>query len=184
MEIKDKLNEINIIGIISNYKSMLKENGLVKELNISDKDLILVGLNSNYQEKDISSLSINEKWKIELAYKLKNNIIIIGNMSKSLIYRDINNIKKLLRDLVNQNKKIIIIDDLVEVFIDLVKYIYVIRKDKIIYETDNYYDDKLYEYTEMPKIVEFIKYVNKDKKILQENIDIRELIKDIYRCVS
>jgi hypothetical protein len=36
----------------------------------------------------------------------------------------------------------------------------------------------------MPKIIEFIKYVNKDKKVLNETTDIYELIKDIYRSVS
>ena len=54
----------------------------------------------------------------------------------------------------------------------------------IIYETEDFFDDNLYKYVKCPKIIEFIKYVNKDGKKLENNTDIYELIKDIYRSVT
>ena len=36
----------------------------------------------------------------------------------------------------------------------------------------------------MPKIIELIKYLNKEGRKIQETTDIYELIKDIYRSVS
>lgn len=187
MEIKDIINKYKIIGVISNYQSNIKISGKVKELNIKniDKAIKMVNLNEDIINKDIKDLSISELWKIELLTKINNEIIIIGNMSNSLIYKDMEFIKRLLIKISNDyNKKIIIIDNNIDSFINLVERIYVIDNKKIIYDTSDYFDNLLYKYINMPKIVEFIKYVNKNKIELNNTVDIYELIKDIYRRVS
>ena len=58
------------------------------------------------------------------------------------------------------------------------------KDKKIIYVADDFYDDELYKYVNIPNIVDFIKFVNNDNKRLDNNIEIYELIKDIYRSVS
>ena len=58
------------------------------------------------------------------------------------------------------------------------------QNKKIIYSTIDFYDNKLYEYVKMPKIIEFVKYVNSNEKKLDNHLDIHELIKDIYRSLS
>ncbi len=184
MEIKDLLDKYGIIGIISTYKSSFNQTGLVKDLNINNisKALKIVGLESDILNMNIEDLTIKEKWKLELATKLNNKIIIIGNMSKCLNYKDKEYIKKLLIKLHdNFNKKIVIIDNNIKSFFDIVKRIVVLKNKKVIYESSDFYDDNLYKYTEMPEIIDFIKYVNRDKKILKETTDIYELIKDIFR---
>lgn len=180
------LNNYGIIGIISSYNSNFNVE-IVNELKIKnqDKAFKMVGLSNDILDKNINELSLSEQFKLDLATKLDKDIIIIGNLSKNLIYKDIEYIKKLLIKLNNDyHKKIIVIDEDVNIFFNLVKYMYVIRNKEIIYSTDNFYSDELYKYCKMPKIIEFIKYVNKDKKRLNENTDIYELIKDVYRSLS
>lgn len=187
MELNSVLNEYEIAGVISNYQSSLKLSGKVKDLVIPniDKALKMVGLEESIKEMDINELSLSELWKVELATKLNDKIIIIGNLSKCLNFKDIEYIKKLLIKLNNNyNKKVIVIDNNVKVFFNLVDKILVVNNHKIIYSTSDFYSDELYKYTKMPKIIEFIKFVNKENKKLNNTLDIYELIKDIYRSTS
>ena len=187
MEIKDILKSHPIIGVINNYKSTIKINGKVKNLNIKNasKALKMVLLDDSILEKDIKELSISELWKIELAIKLEEKIIIIGNMYNSLIHKDREYMKKLFKKLCTEyNKKIIIIDNNINSFINVVEKVVVINKKDIVYITDNYFDKDLYKYIKIPKIVDFIKYVNKDGIKVNETTEIYELLKDIYRRVS
>jgi len=186
MEIKELLNTYEIIGIVSNYQSSLP-NVLVKDLNIKNinKALVMVELDESVLNKNVSDLTLSELFKVDLITKLDRDVIIIGNLSKNLIYKDIEFIKKLLLKLNNEyNKKIVIIDENINVFMNVVKYIYVMKNKEIIYSTNNFYDDELYRYVKMPKIVEFIKYVNKNEKRIDETLEIYELIKDIFRRLS
>ena len=187
MEIKDIIKKQKIVGIISNYKSQLKKSGKISDLDIKNikKGLKIVGLNENILDKDISELSISEKWKIELLTKLQMDTIIVGNLSSSLILRDRELTKKLLKKLSNNyNKKIVVIDSDVNSFINLAENIIVLKDKNIVYETTDFYDAELYKFVEKPKIIEFINYVNKKDKKLNNNLEIYELIKDIYRSVS
>lgn len=186
MELKELLNTYEIIGIVSNYQSSLPDI-LVSNLNIKNinKALLMVGLDESILSKKVSELTLSELFKVDLLTKLDKDIIIIGNLSKNLIYKDIEFIKKLLLKLSNEyNKKIVIIDEDIKVFMNLVKYIYVMKNKQIIYSTNNFFDDELYKYVKMPKIIEFIKYVNKDEKRVDETLEIYELIKDIFRRLS
>jgi len=186
MELKELLNTYEIIGIVSNYQSSLPDI-LVSNLNIKNinKALLMVGLDESILSKKVSELTLSELFKVDLLTKLDKDIIIIGNLSKNLIYKDIEFINKLLLKLSNEyNKKIVIIDEDIKVFMNLVKYIYVMKNKQIIYSTNNFFDDELYKYVKMPKIIEFIKYVNKDEKRVDETLEIYELIKDIFRRLS
>ena len=180
------INNKEIIGIVSNYKINL-ENKLVSELDIKnvDKALIMVGLDNSILNKKTNELTLSEQFKIDLATKLDKDIIIIGNLRKNLIYRDIEYIKKLLIKLNNDfHKKIVVIDEDVTVFFNLVKYIYVMKNKEIVYETDDFFDNELYKYVKVPKIIEFINYVNSIEKRVDNTTEIYELIKDIYRRLS
>jgi len=106
-------------------------------------------------------------------------------MYDSLIYKDREYMKKLFIKLSNDyHKKIVIIDNNVNSFINVANKIVVIKDKDIIFETSDLFDEKLYEYVMMPKMVEFITYVNKDKIRVDKTLEIYELLKDIYRRVS
>ena len=180
------LKNNEIIGVVSNYQHTM-DDVLVKDLKVKNilKAIVMVNLDNKVLDKRVSELSLSELVKVNLITKLDKDIIVIGNLSKSLINKDIEYIKKLLLKLNKEyNKKIVIIDDDINVFMNIVKCIYVLKNKELIYSTDNFFDEELYNYVKMPKIVEFIKYVNKDNKRIDETLEIYELIKDIFRRLS
>lgn len=187
MEIKNILKDNSIVGIVSKYKSNVKFSGKVSDLDVKNisKALKIVGLDDTYLDSDINDLTISELWKVELLTKLDKEVIIIGNMYDSLIHKDREYMKKLFVKLSNNyNKKIVIIDNNINSFINLVKKIVIMKGKNIVYETKDFFDLKLYEYVKVPKIVEFITYVNKNDIRVDKTLEIYELIKDIYRRVS
>ena len=187
MEIKDILKNHPVIGVVGNYKSTLNTSKKVKDLNIKNVNMALkmVTLDDSFLDKKLNDLSISELWKVELATKLDQDIIIIGNMNNSLIHKERDYMKKLFKKLSNSyNKKIFLIDNNVNSFINVVEKVLVINNKEIIYITDNYFDKDLYQYIKMPKIIEFINYVNKDEIKVDKTTEIYELLKDIYRRVS
>ena len=46
------------------------------------------------------------------------------------------------------------------------------------------YNEKLYRYMKMPKIIEFVKMARKNGHELLDYVDVKELIKEIYRDVE
>ena len=185
MEIKELVNKWEIIGLVSDYNSSVKE-GMVKELKVNNivNAIKMVLLDESYLDKNIQDLTLNEQFKIDLMTKLNNDIIIVGNLSKVLNYKDIEYFKKLFLKLNNNyHKKIVIIDKDVNVFFNCVKKIIVLKNKELLYETNDFYDMELYKYVKCPKIVEFINYVNDNGHLLNKTTDIYELIKDIYRSV-
>ncbi len=187
MELKDVLDKYGIIGVIGNYQNKIVYSGKVKDLPIKDisKALKMVLLDDTYLDKNINELTISEYFKIELMSKLEDNLIIIGNLSNTLTYKDKEYIKKLLIKLnKDYNKKIVIIDKDLKSFFNCAKYICIKNKNNIIYGTNNFFDKELEKYINTPKIIDFINYINRNNKKLNETLDIYELIKDIYRSVS
>ena len=75
--------------------------------------------------------------------------------------------------------------DLTAMF-DLVDKMHVINKGKLVISggKEIFYDNKLYKYVEMPKIVEFTKYAQDCGHNILEYTDIKELIKELYRNVQ
>ena len=181
------VKDYGIIGICSSYQSKLAKERLVKELNIKNVSnaLKMVGLDDTILDKKVSDLTLSEYLKVDLATKLQEKTIVIGNLSNYLNYKDQEYLKKLLIKLHNDyQKNIIIIDEDISVFFNLVKRNYVIFDRIVVYETSDFFDYELYKWVRCPKIIEFINYINKDKRVLNNTLDIYELIKDIYRSVT
>ncbi len=185
MELTSCLDKYKIIVVIANYHYSINSNKLVKNIILSDKKeelLAKFNLSSELLNRRFSSLSISEKFKVDLLSKLNENIIVIGNISNSLIYRDRLIVIKLLDMLSKKfNKKIVIIDDNINYLINLCNYYIVIKEAKIIYKTNNIFDNKLYEYCDKPPIIDFIEKANKKGINLEKYTDIYELLKAIYR---
>lgn len=187
MELKKVLAKYNIVGVISNYKFNLDENKLVSEVikRKIDQALKIVGLDNSIKNKYVKELSEAEKFKIDLISKVNKEVIIIGNLSNMLNYKERNNIKKILLKISKSyNKKIIIIDNDINSIMDIIEYYFVLKNNKLVYKTRNVYDDELYKYTTMPPIISFVKEANKKGANLKEYTNIHELLKAIYRSVS
>ena len=156
--------------------------------HISDS-LKIVGLNDDYLDRNPNTLSYTEKKKISLACAMSYNpsVLILEDFEKGLIFREREYFRKLFLKLKNKfNKTIILIGTDLTFMFDIVDKLYVINKGELVFSggKELYYDDKLYKYVEMPKIVEFTKYANECGHNILEYTDIKELIKELYRNVK
>ena len=151
--------------------------------------LMIVGLDDSYLTRDPNTLSYVEKKKVNLALAMSYNpeVLVIESFDKGLTFREREYFRKLFIRLKNKYKKtIILVNCEIPFMFDIVDNLYVINKGKLVVSgnKDVFYEDKLYKYVEMPKIVEFIKYVNNKGHDILEYTDINELIKGLYRDVK
>ena len=151
--------------------------------------LMIVGLDDTYLNRDPNTLSYVEKKKVNLALAMSYNpeVLVIESFDKGLTFREREYFRKLFLKLKNKyNKTIILVNCELPFMFDIVDKVYVINKGKLVISGDKniFYEDKLYKYAEMPKIVEFIKYVNDNGHDILEYTDLKELIKGLYRDVK
>jgi energy-coupling factor transport system ATP-binding protein len=151
--------------------------------------LTIVGLDDSYLDRDPNTLSFVEKKKVNFALIMSYNpeVLVIESFDKGLTFREREYFRKLFLKLKNKyNKTIILVNSELPFMFDVVDKLIVINKGKVVVsgEKDIFYEDKLYKYVEVPKIVEFIKYVNNEGHDILEYTDIKELIKGLYRDVK
>lgn len=151
--------------------------------------LKIVGLSEEYLDRKPNTLSFTEKKKVMLACAMSYNpsVLIVEDFEKGLIFRDREYFRKLFLKLKNKfNKTIILLSNDLTFMFELVDKLYVINKGKLVFSggKEIYYDNKLYKYVEMPKIIEFTKYAQESGHSILEYTDIKELIKELYRNVK
>lgn len=172
---------------INNQLSLHKYDDVNINKRVSDS-LRLVGLNDSFIDKNPNDLSFIEQKLIMLAAVLGFNpdVIVLKDFEKGLSFREKDSYKKLFLKLKNKlNKTIIVITNDVSFMFDLVDNYYVINNGKLVLSgtKKDFYNEELYNYVEMPKIVEFTNYANSKGCNILEYTDFKELIKEIYRKV-
>ena len=149
--------------------------------------LTIVGLNSDYLYRLVDSLSYVERKRVNLAAILVYNpkVIILDNFEKGFNDKEKKEMKKLISNLHKKyHKQIIVISNDLEFALNFVDKVVVINKGKIVYDGIEWaYDEKLYKYMEMPRIVEFVKYIRSLGRDILPYTDNKELLKAIYRDV-
>ena len=148
--------------------------------------LKLVGLNEKYLDRDPNKLSSIEKKKVKLACIMSYNpeVLILNDFENGLSFKERDYFRKLFLKLKNNfGKTIILLSRKVEILFDFVDKIYVINKGKVALEggQELFYDNKLYNYIDIPKIVEFTNFLHKEGHKINQYTDFKELIKELYR---
>ena len=172
---------VGLIGDIATtkYDDNLKVSEIITKKNADS--LKMVGLNENINDKLYKELSIKEKNQVNLASQLTNKIIILKNFSQGMLKKDLLYYRNLLKKISLYNRKIVLIENNADYFLDLVDNIYIINEGDIVFETSDIFNKDLYEYIDMPKIVEFT-YLTKQKGIKIDNyLEFNDLLKAIYR---
>ncbi len=202
----DNINNIrkNIGFVYNNYNKKFIEPSVLKEISSTMKNydyhsenvvkhvvqsLRIAGLDETYLDRDPNELSSVEMKKVELAMVISYNpeVIVLDNFDKGLSFREKEYFKKLFLKLKNKfNKTIIIITNDISFLFDLVDNVHVINKGKLVLSEgkDIFYNTKLYKYCNVPKIIEFTKYVELLGHDIKKCTDIKELIKELYRNVG
>ena len=174
--------EISTIMKNYNYKAKNNLKHIVDSLKIAS-------LNESYLDRNPNELSSIEQKKVLLAGIMSYNpeVIILESFFKGMTFRDKEYFRKLFLKLKNKyDKTIIVLENDISYMFDFVDKVHVINKGKNVLSggKEIYYYDKVYKYVEMPKIVEFIKYVKGQGHNILEYTDIKELLKELYRHVG
>ncbi|MGM9834626.1 MAG: ATP-binding cassette domain-containing protein [Bacilli bacterium] len=189
------------IGIIKYYTRNIYMNKTVKEeiestinnYNIENVDKLtswmfkIVGLSSDILDRNPNSLSATEKNKLSLALALSYNpdVLVFDNFELGLTYKERENFKRLLRVLkIKYNKTIILISNNVDFMKNIVDKYIVINNGYLVNCSESCYNDDMYDYTDMPFLINFIKYLRSEGHNIDEYVDIKELIKGIYRDIA
>lgn len=166
---------------------------LDKSRNKDEKKIInsltMVGLSNNFLNRQISSLSSSELYKIVLASTLIMNpkILILDNINSNMDYTSITKLVNIIRTIKRRyNKTIIIFSNDSDFVHSIADYIFIIDKEKLVIKGDKY---TVFNnlgvlkkcQIDLPKVIKFEKKVQAIKGInigLRDNIN--DLIKDIY----
>lgn len=169
-----------------------------RELSLKDPkkkiidSLKIVGLNSNYLNKTLKSLSSSEKKQLLIAIALLSNpeVLFIEEPFKML---DRNNEKKLwmlFQKMKEQYQKtIVFISEDAEILYKYTDQLIIIKNDKVeqegqtkeIFENVEFFKKHKIE---LPEIVEFTYLAKKQKEVkIDYHKDIRDIIKDIYKHI-
>ena len=180
----DKLKG-SIIGIVSSYEVDNKKynNYLVKDIIGSkvNEALKMVDLANEKQNEYFQNLSSKDQNKVILASMLNEKIIVLYDFTKGMNNKDLTFFKNLFKKIASYNRKIILFERNANFFFNLVDYIYVIKNEKIVFETTSVLDEELYDYIERPPLIEFV-YLAIQKGIkLDYYEDFNDLLKAIYR---
>ena len=170
-----------ITEVLKGYDFKVKE----VEKRIIDS-LKLAGLNESYLDRNPNELSFVEQKKVKFACIMSYNpeVLILNDFEKGLSYKERDYFRKLFIKLKTKyNKTIVLLSRKVEFLFDFVDEVYVINKGKVVLEggQEIFYDNKLYKYVDVPKIVEFTNFLHSEKHDINKYTDFKELIKELYR---
>ena len=175
-------NEIDYLNkkYKTNYKNI--------EKRIKDA-LKMINLDVTYLSEEFELMSDNELKLSNLAIALVFNskIIMLDYFEKGMSYDQINYIKKLLNKLNKMyNKNIIIFSDDLDCYLNIINNIVIFNEGYIVFKGTNkdLYKDNLYKYIDEPSIISFIKYLRSKNHQFDDYIDLKELLKAIYRDVE
>lgn len=205
-KITNTYKEKNIQYCYKNPNDMFIKNSVIEELSINLKDnniekitkkcidtLKIVGLNDDYLNRNISTLSASEKKLLSLGLLLISNPKVLV-LDEPFLYLDSINKKKIIKLLkkitTRYNKIIIILTNNLLDFYDICDEFILLKNGKVFEKGSKKellnISDKIEKVgVEVPNIIEFIKFVEKKKNIhLDTTFDIKELMKDIYRNVK
>ena len=153
---------------------------IASSLKIANLD---VDVNRNPNE-----LSYSEKKKLVFACVMSYNpeLILFDNFDRGLYFRDADYFRKLFVKLRNQyNKTIMLFNSDSRFLFDVINRVMVFDKTLIFDKEENpFYDNSLYKYIDVPKIVEFTRYAHKEGHNILEYTDTKELIKELYRNIK
>ena len=190
--------ELNIASFIVTVKDLM--NYIIRTHNLSIKNvdkkikdsLKIVGLEEEYLDRKINSLSSSEKKLIQYAVSLLSNpeLIIIEEPFRYLDNKNEKKIVMLLQRLKEQFRiNIVLVSDDSNALYKYTNHIIMTKNNTIIYQGDTYQGYQKVDFLrrnkiDVPEIIEFTYLAKKKKNVkIDYHKDIRDIIKDIYKHV-
>ena len=140
------------------------------------------------KNKSLNVLSSNEIEKVELMFKLLQDreMVILSDFDINFLNKELNYFKSLFKKMVTKyNKTVVFITNKLDNIMDVIDFILVVEGKQVVMELNakDIYYDRIYEHVDTPDIIDFVKKARRKYSKLDDYIDIKELIKGIYRGV-
>ena len=164
----------------------LKRMTLCSEERIS-KCLQLVKLKTSLLTVSLEYLTSSEIKKVQLAHALlvQSRVIVLEYFFEDLIYVEREYFKRFFRNLMyKQHISIILIENDMNFVCETVKGFYLFTKNGKSKYIDDFFDDEIYKYVDMPFTVELIKYFESCGHKVDHDVTFNEALKAIYRGVK
>ena len=195
MEIKK--NKITaVVGLNDNMNDFLLGKSLIDYIKerFNDDERInkafkICLLDESLKTRALNTLSTSEIYKVIFLLKILGDreTIILTDFNMNFLDKELSYFKALLKRIAHKyNHSVVLITNKLDNIMDIIDLILVIDGKQVIAElsANDIYYDKIYEYVDMPGIIDFVKTAKSKKHIrLDDYIDIQELIKGIYRGV-
>lgn len=152
-----------------------------------EQALQLVKLKSSLNYVGLLKLTNSEIKKVQLAHVLllSSNVIVCEHFFADLIYEEREYFKRFFRNLLYKKKiAIILIENDMNFVCETVKSFYLFFKGEKYKLINDFYDDEIYKYVEMPNTVSLIKYLESKGHVIDHEITFNETLKAIYRGIK
>lgn len=158
------------------------------DLKKMKQSFLLVNLKEDMMNKNIQNLSSSELLKVELAIQLILNReeIYLYQFDKYFMEKDLLFFKRLFKKLVTKyHKTIVFVESDFSFLFDFIDRLVILNdKNEVeVFQSDDFFSDKLASLIPVPPLIDFVRYVNRDKKVLNNYTSIYELMKAIFREV-
>ena len=168
---------LSTIKNVDDYNKKIK--GIMKLVNLPEE---MINDNPN-------DLSYSNKKRLQLALAFCRNpqVIIFDNYDKGFNFRDQELLKKILQKLKNKyHKTIIYITNELASLINLADNLIIInKKGSLVYQGKaDFFDQDIYLSQQMPPIIDFIFTCRKNGHEINNYLDVKEIIKAVYRDVK
>ena len=193
---RNKLLSLKNASIVSKW-DLFYTNDIEKELYLYEKDTnkIMQVLNDfnydeNYLYQKINSLSIGDKHLLRYIIAILENkdVLIIDEPFQDLDYAMKKMIISLLKRMIYHEKKtIFLLSNDSDIIYELCQNTLIMRDNNYVYgkTLDLLNNQKILDEEKImiPRIIEFINNVKNKNILINYSNDIRDLIKDVYKCV-
>ena len=193
MKFVGKMAEENVVCLKETLEDETIKNYILRRTSCFNKRMLdslkLVNLSEEILNKKMSILSSSEKLKIELAIVLILNsaVVYLYQFDAYFMEKDLSYFKKLFKKLVSKyHKTIVFINSKPSFLMDFADYYFIEKKKDVFIEVEKptFYENIFADSTDKPKIVEFVQYVKEKDNKIKEYVDLKELLKAIFREVK
>jgi len=136
-------------------------------------------------ECNLSRLSMTEAKKLRLVEALLwgSDTIVLVHFERGFYQKSRQYYQKLFQKLTKYGKCVVVVTNDISFLFGFVSSFYFFSSQHLELLHD-FYLDKIYQYVDMPPIVSYVKYLEKQGLMIDHYIEPKELLKAIYRSVN
>lgn len=135
----------------------------------------------------LQALTNQEKMKVELAKNLllQKNVIVCEHFFEDLIYSEREYFVRLFRNMIYKHHiAVVLLENDMNFVCETVKSFYLFTNNGKYKLIEDFYDDEIYKYVDMPFTVQLVKYFEEKGHQVDHDYTFNETLKAIYRAVK